>query len=807
MKRAILSTLLLAALPAHAVVWVGSEHVGRDLIEPASGDVLQGTFTDVGCFHILPGRTVYVSPGIPLVIYASTVNIEGVLDGRGRGQFGGSGGAAGAAGVNGFGAGPGFGGASPKGGGGGGGGNTGGAGGGGAAGGAVYGSTGTVFGGWLSSDDSLMGSGAGGGGGGGGTTSGGNGGGGGAGIYIEASSMSLTGSILASGENAAAMTATVGTDIPGAGGGGGGGTILLRVPGAIYLYAGSALTANGGKGGDLIHMVGGTNYPGGGGAGGRVKIFYRAQGVNSPTISVTAGAAGGTPLGGALGLPVPDTGDPGTSSSGVIASSPTLFAAAAVHITSVSWSWSHDAAWGDASAETRGFRVYASSVPPDLSFKVSAAAAATNVHEEGLSPNTTCQRWVSALTDWGDSVLSAPVSTHTLASRPGSPAFADMAATSLSFQWTFGTPANPDYTEYQVRRSTRSDFSSAVSTGYRVALSSSPADLSPNTTYHFQVRAVNADNVPTEFTAPASTCTLATAPFSPGFDGVYMSSVVFSWSAGDNPSGTLYRAEYSANNFVTVAGTSLTLVRCSTFTGLSVGSVYTFRAAAVNHNGVPSAYSAEKSTVTGVTSDTSSPVPPGAPQADRKYSYDGTATLTWSPATSASGIEDYYLEIGTAQGASDFFAGSVGKDVLTYNVAGMQTSRTYYARIKAQSGGGIWSQYSSSSEGLPVFKPAQESAFAKPINWPNPFDPETGSTQIGFDISEPATVTLKIYTLQGALLHEESRRLEGIGNQIWTWNGRNDSGGMAAPGGYIGMIEKRYDGRRETQKFKLAVVY
>jgi hypothetical protein len=807
MRRAILTlTLLSPALPAGAAVLVGGDYAGGDLV-PASGDVLQGTFTNVGKFYVQSGRTVYVSPGIPLAVYASTVNIEGVLDGKGRGQLGGSGGGAAAAGVNGFGAGPGSGAVSPKGGGGGGGGNTGGAGGGGAAGGAVYGSTGTAFGEWMSSDDSLMGSGGGGGGGGNNTTSGGNGAAGGASIYIEASSMSLTGSILASGENATAMTATVGTDIPGAGGGGGGGTILLRVPGAVYLYAGAALTANGGKGGDLIHMVGGTNYPGGGGAGGRVKIFYGTQGVNAPTISVTAGAAGGVPLGGGLGIPNPVAGSPGTSGSGVISSSPTLFAAAAVHVTSVSWSWSHDGVWGDASAETRGFRVYSSSAPPDLSFKASAAAAAASVYEGGLSPNATCQRWISALTDWGDSLLSYPVSTHTLASEPGSPSFADMAATSLSFQWTSGGDGgNPDYTEYQVRRSTHGDFSSAVSTGYRVALSSSPAGLTPNTTYYFQVRARNADGVFTGFTASAGTSTLAEVPSSPGFAGVYITSVAFSWSAGDNPSGTLYRAEYSANNFATVAGSSLTPVLCSTFTGLSVGNVYTFRVAAINRNSVPSAYSAEKSTVTGVTSDTSSPVPPGAPEADRRYSYDGTATFAWTPATSASGINDYYLEIGTSRGGSDFFAGSLG-NVLTYNAAGMATSRTYYARVKAQNNGGIWSQYSSSSEGLPVYRSSQESALAKPINWPNPFDPETGSTQIGFDVSEPATVTLRIYTLQGALLHEETRRLEAAGNQIWTWNGRNGSGGMAAPGGYIGMIEKRYDGRSETQRFKLAVVY
>lgn len=80
MRRAILTlTLLSPALPAGAAVLVGGDYAGGDLV-PASGDVLQGTFTNVGKFYVQSGRTVYVSPGIPLAVYASTVNIEGVLD-------------------------------------------------------------------------------------------------------------------------------------------------------------------------------------------------------------------------------------------------------------------------------------------------------------------------------------------------------------------------------------------------------------------------------------------------------------------------------------------------------------------------------------------------------------------------------------------------------------------------------------------------------------------------------------------------------------------------------------------------------
>lgn len=806
---------LLWRAPVRAATINGSDYGGANLV-PANGDVLKGTFTNVGLFEIGPGTTAFVSQGDALAVYAATISIRGVLDGSGSGAAGRSGGQTSSAGSDGVGGGPsdsggGSGALAGKGGGGGGGGGAGGNGGGpgGGAGGGAYGSTGTVTN-PLSSDDAFLGSG-GGGGGGGNSTPGGAGADGGASIYLEAASMTVTGTgaILASGADAADVTVAAAGTFPGAGGGGGGGTVLIRLPGSLTLMSGASVQADGGDGGDLVHNFGLASDPGGGGGGGRIKIFYGTAAPFHASFSTAAGAAGGVPLTGFLEAPAPQAGAVGAVSFGAIASSPTGFGIAAVHVSSVAWNWSGAVAWGDAPSASRGFRVYPSSasapLPPPHATAGSAVATAT---ETALTPNTTVQRFVTTFTDWGDSLPSVVLSTHTLAAEPaaGSPVFSGMGDASLTVNWTSGSPANPAYTVYEVVRSTHSDFSAAVSTSYVIGVSSSPSGLSSNTTYHFRVRAVNADNIPTAFTTTLSTASLSSAPGSPAFDGVHVTSVAFSWSASGNPAGTLYRAEVSSDNFFTITDSSLTLLTGTTFFNLSPGTQYFFRALAQNRNEVDSSYSATASTTSGLLSDSSQPPAPAAPDADRRYSYDGDATFSWPASQSSVGILDYFLEIGTTLGGSDFFSGNVG-NVLTYSASGLASGRTYYARVRARSNAGVNSDFSQASDGVTVYRPSQESHLSTPINWPNPFDPAQGATQIGFFLEEPATVTLKLYTLQGGAVHEVSREVSSAGNQVWTWNGRNDGGRVVAPGGYIAMIQMRYAGRTVVRKLKIAVVY
>ncbi|MBI4376304.1 MAG: fibronectin type III domain-containing protein [Elusimicrobia bacterium] len=527
-------------------------------------------------------------------------------------------------------------------------------------------------------------------------------------------------------------------------------------------------------------------------------------------MSISTG--GGKPgrFGGFPGIVVdavdPQFGSTGTASFGIIASPASNFAAAGVFVSSISWSWTASPSFGDAPGQQL-YRIFPATITaPYPSPDTTVASGVNTVDTTGLTPNTTYQRMVTAFTAWGDSLPSNIFSTHTLASPPAPAAapFSSMGDATLSFQWTSGTPANPDYTLYELQRSTDAGMAAAASS-FGSSLSSAPAGLLPNTTYYFRSRAINLRNVPSEFTAVAGTATLASAPASPGLGSVFVTSLSFAWSAGANPSDTLFTVEISSDNFLSVTDSTRTLSRSATFFNLSPGTQYSLRAAAINRNSVLTAYTAVISTTPGILTNTAQPGEPGRPQSDRSFSSDGSVTFSWSEAQSPVGIFNYNFIVGSTPGGNDVLS-SHTVTASSYTVYGLATGRSYYARVQARSNAGVLGPFSEISAGVPVFIPAQTAPVSKPINWPNPFNPAQGPTQIGLFLEEAATVMLRIFTLQGELVHEQSFAL-GPGNQIISWNGGNKSGVKVAPGGYIGRIEKRYGSRREVQKLKIAVLY
>ncbi|MBI4061634.1 MAG: fibronectin type III domain-containing protein [Elusimicrobia bacterium] len=536
-------------------------------------------------------------------------------------------------------------------------------------------------------------------------------------------------------------------------------------------------------------------------------MFYRSAAIGSVALSTAAGAAGG--LGGFSGFVDVATpsfaGSTGTVSFGSVASSPGAFAAASVHATSISWSWSAAPSFGDAPEASRLYRVFpATAAAPVPAPQATASSAAAGVTEAALTPNTTYARFATAYTDWGDSAPSGAVSTHTLAETPvpGAPVFTGVGATALTLAWNGG--ANPSYTVYEVDAATSAGFAAPVATSFAAAASSSPAGLAPNTTYYFRARAVNLDGVPTAYFATQATATLAGVPAAPIAGPVHITSGVFSWSAGDNPPDTLYTAQVSSDNFFSLSDSSDTLATSTTFFLLAPGTQYFLRVRAVNRGGVASSFSTVISTIAGDLSNTAAPAAPGAPVADRAFSYDGTANFMWAGAASPVGILDYNLIVGSLPGAGDLFAGNVA--VASYSAAGMLSGRSYYAQVRARSNAGVYGAFSSVSAALPVFIPDQNAPIPKPFSWPNPFDPARGDAQIGFFLDEAGDVVLKLYTLQGRLVRSASRSF-GAGNQVMTWDGNNDSGARVAPGGYVAVIEKRYASRVSTQKLKIAVLY
>ncbi|MFH1683872.1 MAG: FlgD immunoglobulin-like domain containing protein [Candidatus Margulisiibacteriota bacterium] len=79
-----------------------------------------------------------------------------------------------------------------------------------------------------------------------------------------------------------------------------------------------------------------------------------------------------------------------------------------------------------------------------------------------------------------------------------------------------------------------------------------------------------------------------------------------------------------------------------------------------------------------------------------------------------------------------------------------------------------------------------------PLNYPNPFDPGSQSTSIGYTLSKPANITLSIFDLAGNLIKKSSYSADQTGgkagyNEV-TWDGKADSRNYAGNGIYIYLI-------------------
>ncbi|MBI4656649.1 MAG: hypothetical protein HY746_07885 [Elusimicrobia bacterium] len=822
---------LSAAVLCHSAEITGGDWQGANLI-PNNGDVLKGTFTNVGNFTINTGTTVYIAQDVPFVIYSSTVTIDGRLEGTGRGKLGGIGGPPNSPGGTGFGGGPGGGGGggvasgangSPATAGGGGGygdadgnGISGGQGDGpGGAGGSPYGSTSTISI-PLSPEDIFQGSGGGGGGGGDADSISGGGGAGGGNIYIEASYIVVTGTIEVNGLGGGAGLDSIDcSSSPAGGGGGSGGGIILKSLGFLILNN-SFISGKGGRGGDAI--CGGLDVApnsGGGGAGGIIKFLSRQYLFTAPFVSTSPGNGGEENFSGNYAA----SGSSGTVSYGIMPSSPIGFAVLDVFVTSAAYSWNSKtgAEWGGPvsyipALSTRTFRVYKSSwaVPlSDYYSGVSASSDLTSAIETGLAPDTTVYRVLTAYTDYGDSAPSPVVSTRTFATKPANQGFSFVQSNSIGFSWSSGTLStgfNPSYTQYEISRSTAQNFSADVSTSFAVGLSSSPSGLSPNTTYYFRTRALGINGIYTDFIQIVSTPTLAVEPVSPSFSGIYIDSLTFSWDRASNPQGTFFEAQISTDGFASLNFSTFTQNTSVNFTGLDAGVIYYCRARAINHSGQAGAFTNPAAAKPGEFTSLEAPGKPEPPDPVSRYSYDGSAVFTWYPPQSSANILRYWLEIGTSPGAKDFLS-NFNTAGLSYSTNTLVSGKTYHARVRAETTAGVLGPFSEPGSGVSVWISQSEQAISKPYNWPNPFDPAGGSTNIGFYLESSAKVTLKIFTLQGAKVYERVQTENSAGNKVWLWSGRNESGSMVEPGGYVVVIFKEYAGRVETQKFKVAVLY
>ncbi|HEY6865961.1 MAG TPA: hypothetical protein VI792_01820 [Candidatus Eisenbacteria bacterium] len=96
-------------------------------------------------------------------------------------------------------------------------------------------------------------------------------------------------------------------------------------------------------------------------------------------------------------------------------------------------------------------------------------------------------------------------------------------------------------------------------------------------------------------------------------------------------------------------------------------------------------------------------------------------------------------------------------------------------------------------------------------NFPNPFHPPTEPTTIAYKLDDDASVRLRVFTMSGDLVRDESFARGATGGRAglnqWPWDGRNARGSIIASGGYLILIEAHGSGETQhVMRRKIAVV-
>jgi len=142
-------------------------------------------------------------------------------------------------------------------------------------------------------------------------------------------------------------------------------------------------------------------------------------------------------------------------------------------------------------------------------------------------------------------------------------------------------------TPYKIRYSTDSGFTSAATTAtvWMVELSTKTLSLTPNTTYYFQVKAKDAVENESGWSATATKVTLCKVPVGMTIASPSYTQLDLNWDANGNPDGTKYIAHCSPDGFATIYSSTVTATT-ATFSSLTRNTEYEVRVYAVNHDDI-----------------------------------------------------------------------------------------------------------------------------------------------------------------------------------------------------------------------------
>jgi titin len=327
-----------------------------------------------------------------------------------------------------------------------------------------------------------------------------------------------------------------------------------------------------------------------------------------------------------------------------------------------------------------------------------AISTDTNLTVTGLSNGTSYVFRVAAVNAVGAGSYSDTSAAVTPRTIPGTPSAlnASYGDASATLTWSAPTSGGAAITDYVIELSqdngaTWNEFSHAASS----ATSATVAELTNGTSYVFRVAAINSEgagafstqsvavtpravpSAPSALTATAGNQAVTLAWIAPASNGATLTDYLVQYSSNSGSSWTTFADGVSASISVNV-------------TGLTNGTSYVFRVAAVNSVGT-GAFSGTSVSITPLTL-------PGAPTSVVGTYGDASVALTWNAPASNGGasITDYDVQVSSTNGASWIsFAHSASAD-RSITVTGLTNGTSYIFRLAATTSVGTGS-YSAAS--------------------------------------------------------------------------------------------------------------
>ena len=323
----------------------------------------------------------------------------------------------------------------------------------------------------------------------------------------------------------------------------------------------------------------------------------------------------------------------------------------------------------------------------------------------GLTPNTCYNARALATNTYGTG-YGVRTDFRTLAKVPGTPTVNNPTAITLDV--TINRNGNPDSTKYCISDSVTNKYVQADST-----LGSSPVwntatewgtvkvrNLNVNSAYKFRIKALNGDDVETDYSSVNKLFTLANKPSAPTLSNPTTSAMAITVNVNGNPAGTLVAVQDSiSTKFVQEDGTlgasvvwqSKTAWDTTTISGLAINDKYTFKVKAKNGDQVETIYGASSALFTLANIPTSPEViNPTA------TSLDVAVNVNSNPAATQFAIHDsvnnLYVKADGTRGATAVWQTAAQWD--TINVSGLTTGTMYYFRVKARNGDSVETVFS-----------------------------------------------------------------------------------------------------------------